>query len=327
MVKKISCEISIFMPVYNGSKYLDSTINSILSQSFKDFELVCLDDSSTDNSYEILNHYQQTDDRIKLFRKPNGGMVSKSWNFILPHLNGNSIIYISQDDLLSIDYLKKLYLRQKETGADCVLPDMEWYYENSKSNSRIIGVDGNREVVLTNRDAILLSLNWKIHGFALWRSEILKNEVFPEDSFDSDEFMIRKMFFKSNKVVFCDSVFYYRQDNNQAITKTFGKKNYFRILTDYKLFELLIGNNFNKEITDLKLNKIYRYYFRLRMLCIQGKGLDSKKDQKEVRVMLNSFYNELRKNRFPKIRDVKGFKNNLKMIFYKSIFDIVNIFE
>ena len=320
-------EISIFMPVYNGSKYLDRTINSILSQTFKDFELVCLDDSSTDDSYEILRHYQNSDDRIKLFRKPNGGSVPKSWNYILPFLKGNSITYISQDDLLSIDYLEKLHLCQKETGADCVLPDLEWYYENTSLNIRKIGVDGNRDIILSNRDAVLLSLSWSIHGFALWRSEIFKNELFPEESFDSDEFMTRKLFFKSNKVVFCDSVFYYRQDNDQAITKKFGKKNYFRILTDYRLFIFLTDNKFNKDIIDLKLYKIYRYYFRLRILCLLGKGINSKKDQNEIQNMLKVLYKELRKNRFPDINNTKGIKNKLKIFIYKSIFIVINLFQ
>jgi len=207
------CKISIFMPVYNGNKYLYKTIESILNQTFKYFELVCVDDSSTDNSLEILENFAKLDTRIRIFQKPNGGIVARSWNFVLPHLKGDSITYMSQDDLMSEDNLEKMYSRQQETDADCVLPDMVWYYEDKLDNKNIIGVDGNRKIILTNRDAVILSLNWKIHGFALWKKRILKQEHFPEDSFNSDEYMTRKLLFKSNKVAFCSGVFYYRQDN------------------------------------------------------------------------------------------------------------------
>ena len=83
--------ISIFMPVYNGSKFLEESISSLQKQTFKDFELVCVDDSSTDDSYNVLEKLAQTDSRIKLFQKPNGGNVPKSWNFVLPNLNGKSL--------------------------------------------------------------------------------------------------------------------------------------------------------------------------------------------------------------------------------------------
>lgn len=135
--------ISIFMPVYNGSKYLDETINSVLNQSFENFELLCIDDSSTDNSYEILKKFESKDSRIKLFQKPNGGTVPKSWNFALPFMKGQFIMYMSQDDLMSLDNLEKLVLRQLETDADCVLPDMLFYFEGEDNKTGRIGVDVN----------------------------------------------------------------------------------------------------------------------------------------------------------------------------------------
>lgn len=313
-------EISIFMPVFNGSKYLNKTVNSIMSQTFTDFELVCLDDSSTDNSFEILKHFQSVDNRIKLYQKPNGGNVPKSWNYILPELKGNSIMYISQDDLISKDHLEKLYLRQKETNADCILPDMEWYHEDKDSNIRIVGVDGDRNIVLTNREALLLSLNWRIHGFGLWKSDILKNEYFPEDSFNGDEFMSRKLFFKSNKIAFCDSVFYYRQDNNNSITKTFGKKNYFSILTEYKIYNLLKENKFEEELIHSSLYILYRFYLKYSIFCLKKKGLYSKSDQQEVKNMLVSFYSLLQQEKFPVIEK----KLKLSEIYRIYAFKIVS---
>jgi glycosyltransferase involved in cell wall biosynthesis len=117
------------MPVYNGSKYLEKSIKSVLNQTYRNFELVCVDDSSIDTSYQILKDFAFKDSRIRVYKKSNGGTVPKSWNFVLPLLRGNSITYMSQDDLMSEDNLEKMLQRQNETNADCVLPDMVFYYE------------------------------------------------------------------------------------------------------------------------------------------------------------------------------------------------------
>lgn len=321
------CMISVFMPVYNGSYYLTDSINSVLRQTFKDFELVCVDDSSTDNSYEILNNFENTDSRIKIFRKPNGGNTAKSWNFIMPYLKGNSITYMSQDDLMSEDNLDRLYKRQVETGADCVLPDMVYFYENEKNNVRLSGVKGNRDIILTNREAVILSLNWEIHGFALWRSTLVKNEYFPEDSFANDEYITRKLLMKSNKVAFCDGIFYYRQDNKMAITKTYDIKNYNIILTDFRVYKLLEENNFEPGIIASVLYKLYVVYFNQYRDSLLRKAIDSDDEFKKIRDMHFGLYSRFNSNRFYELaKYLSGFKR-LKIYIFWALFYNYSIFK
>jgi glycosyltransferase involved in cell wall biosynthesis len=259
-------------------------------QTFKDFELVCVDDSSTDDSFEILNNIAQADSRIKLFQKPNGGNVAKSWNFVLPYLNGKNIMYMSQDDLMSEDNLEQLYKRQQETGADCVLPDLEYYYESRKKNKRLIGVNGNREIILVNREAVILSLNWKIHGFALWRSSLIKDEYFYEDSFTNDEYLTRKLFLKSNMIAFCKGVFFYRQDNEMAITKTYGLKNYYTVLTNFRIYKLLAENKFKPDVVAKALYDVYVILFSNFKHSSLRHGIATDKDYGDVRSMLMNLY-------------------------------------
>lgn len=76
--------ISVFIPVYNGEKYLERTLQSIQQQTYANFEILLVDDSSTDGSLEILNQFAEKDARFKVFIKENGGIVAKSMNFILP---------------------------------------------------------------------------------------------------------------------------------------------------------------------------------------------------------------------------------------------------
>ena len=80
-------KISIIMPIYNKENYLSESIDSVLAQSFKDFELLCINDGSTDNSLEILRNYQLKDTRIKVFNKKNTG-VSDTRNFGLSKAQG-----------------------------------------------------------------------------------------------------------------------------------------------------------------------------------------------------------------------------------------------
>ena len=98
-------KISIFVPIYNGEQFLQRTLDSIIAQSFTDFEVVCVDDSSTDDSFELVTQYAKTDARIKLHRKPNGGNVPRSWIYALPYLQGDYTLYCSQDDFFSPDLL------------------------------------------------------------------------------------------------------------------------------------------------------------------------------------------------------------------------------
>lgn len=92
-------EISVIVPVYNAEKYLSRCINSILAQSFTNFELLLIDDGSTDKSSEICDDYAAKDQRIKVFHKKNGG-VSSARNMGLDHAKGKWITFVDSDDCI-----------------------------------------------------------------------------------------------------------------------------------------------------------------------------------------------------------------------------------
>jgi glycosyltransferase involved in cell wall biosynthesis len=280
--------VSIFIPVYDGEKYLEATLLSVKNQTYKNIEVLLVDDSSTDKSLSIINKFATQDSRFKVYLKENGGMVSTSWNFILPKIQGDFVFYASQDDLFSEDLIEKMVIKQQESNADTVLPDMEFYYENILNNNRIIGLNGNREIVLSGREACVKSLFWNIHGFALSSKKLFEKEFFPEDSFDSDEFMTRKLFFKSNKVVFSQGVFFYRQDNLNAITKTATNKNFYTLNTAKRLFDFLVENNFDKKYTNKVQFELYRRFLMFSALYNLF-PFELKEDKNEVKKFLNNF--------------------------------------
>ncbi|MCL9805624.1 glycosyltransferase family 2 protein [Flavobacterium amniphilum] len=283
--------VSIFIPVYNGEKYLSQTLQSVSQQTYKNIEVLLVDDSSTDDSLKICNDFASSDPRFKVFSKPNGGMTAFSWNFILPKVNGHFIFYLSQDDLLSWNLIESAVQRHLETNADCILPDLEFYFENEKGR-KLEGVSGDRNVLLSGKEAFLKSLEWKIHGFGLNRISLYKGEVYPEDAFDSDEYMSRKVFLKSEKVAFCDGIFYYRQDNPDAITKNFSEKNFYRLNT-YRRIYFLIRDFGLESKTALDYLFGLNYNFLTLKSTFRKFAFKSESEKNTIGVFLEDFRNEL----------------------------------
>ncbi len=100
-------KVSIIVPVYNVERYVGWCINSILKQTFRDFELILVNDGSTDGSLKILHNYQKLDNRVKVLDIPNGG-VSNARNFGLEHSTGEFIQFVDSDDVIEPNYTQRL---------------------------------------------------------------------------------------------------------------------------------------------------------------------------------------------------------------------------
>lgn len=108
MISRESSLISIIIPVYNAEKYLPKCINSILEQSYDNFEIIIVNDGSTDRSGKISDSFREKDSRINVFYKDNGG-VSSARNLGLKKATGRYLCFVDADDYLLPDYLNKLY--------------------------------------------------------------------------------------------------------------------------------------------------------------------------------------------------------------------------
>ena len=109
--------ISVLMPVYNGEKYLPEAIESILNQSFLDFEFIILNDGSTDNSLNIINRYKNKDARIKVVSRENRGVIFTR-NELIDLALGDWIAWMDQDDVSHVDRLKEQLITLKNQAAD-----------------------------------------------------------------------------------------------------------------------------------------------------------------------------------------------------------------
>lgn len=118
-----SCKISVIVPVYNAIRYLGECVESILNQTFPHFELILVDDGSTDASGELCDQYASSNERIKVIHKVNGGSNSAR-NAGLKEARGTYICYVDCDDLLEKEALFKLYQYAEENNLDIAVADL-----------------------------------------------------------------------------------------------------------------------------------------------------------------------------------------------------------
>ncbi|QGZ40174.1 glycosyltransferase involved in cell wall biosynthesis [Pseudoduganella flava] len=238
--------VSVVIPVYNGERYIGQTLESVLAQAHPDFEVLCVDDHSTDGSLALLQDYARRDARVRVLQTPhNLGTASRALNHALPQMRGDFFVYSSQDDLFSTDWLSSMVARAHETGADAVIPNVVLHYPGDPSRDRILsGLRGDRTVELSGRDAAQHSLDWSIPGNALWRANLVRFFGFAEFGLNADEYSARLFFINANKVVFSDGIFYYRQDNPAAVTKRFTPKSFDYAYTQLRVYQLLAAEGY-----------------------------------------------------------------------------------
>ena len=124
-------KISIIVPIYNVEKYLPKCIESILAQTYKDFELILVDDGSPDNSPQICDEYAKKDDRVIVIHKPNGG-VSSARNAGLDRATGQYIGFVDPDDYITSDMYTFMIDGMKKSGANMAICGYDYINENGK---------------------------------------------------------------------------------------------------------------------------------------------------------------------------------------------------
>ncbi len=152
--------ISVIVPIYNMEKLMRRCLDSILAQSFQDYECILIDDGSTDGSPAICEEFATKDNRFKVFHKPNGGL-SDARNYGLANAQGEYTIFFDPDDWVDPNCLKDMYAKAKETNADMVMCDL--FY-----NDKYVQTYYKQEPTSLNHHDVLKDLiTGKIYGFTV----------------------------------------------------------------------------------------------------------------------------------------------------------------
>lgn len=124
--------ISVIIPVYNVERFLGQCLESVLNQTFKDIEVICINDGSTDKSLSILNKYQNKDKRLRIISQPNKGL-SETRNLGIKNAKGKYISFIDSDDFIDPEMLNILFNKSEETQSDLTLCNFKLFFENTKT--------------------------------------------------------------------------------------------------------------------------------------------------------------------------------------------------
>ena len=163
--------ISVIVPVFNVEQYLPECLDSIIFQSYKNLEIICINDGSTDGSEKILQSYADKDNRIKIISKPNGG-VSQSRNRGIEVAQGAYISFVDSDDVLLPDFYEKLIDGIKDGDNDVIQSGTIFWHKQNQT------VKGNLSANISDFGKILAHLKKCYVWNKLWRKSFLdKNEL------------------------------------------------------------------------------------------------------------------------------------------------------
>lgn len=210
-------KISVIVPVYNASQYLRECIESTLSQSFRDFELILVNDGSTDDSLSICKSYERQDNRITVISGANGG-VSKARNRGLDAAKGEWITFADADDYFLDDALSTLYERAMQAGTDLVLANA-LKLKNGKSSE----LHRLKNEVLPN--AIMFIKHFALWGYLFNADIIRKNRLRFIDglAYSEDRIFIYQMARYCKTIAFCNKpVYVYRINETSACSSQDG---------------------------------------------------------------------------------------------------------
>lgn len=212
--------VSVIVPVYKSERFIRKCVNSILAQTYKDFEVILVDDGSPDRCGEICDEYARQDERVRVIHKPNGG-VSSARQCGIEHAQGEYTIHVDPDDWVEADMLERLYAKAKSEGADMVICD--FYVE-----------DGSEKVLVRQQPSdlspatVLRELFQQLHGSCcnkLVRRVCYNNYgvCFPQDlSYCEDLFVCCSLLMHGIKVAYLNQAFYHyvRNVNENSMVRT-----------------------------------------------------------------------------------------------------------
>lgn len=322
-----SKKISVIIPMYNVEKYLKECIDSVLNQSYKNIEVILVDDGSPDNSGKIADKYALKDKRVKSIHKENGG-ISDARNVGMEHMTGDYVMFIDSDDFLLPNALKVLENKLEKENADYVIAN----YINSDEDGTlwdnpVFRREKYKEFKLNIKDYfdsffIMNSAVWNKMFDCKFIKEL--NLQFVKGLPAEDAIFTTYCFIKSKKVYYIpDIVYSYRQRNAGTSISMNCTYKYFNGINDaYKI----IYDNFNQN------NELgfYRFFYAKSMTYMLYKFIDSKlltdEERIEILAKMRWFY------KLSVELDVPACQESLGLIIdkiikgdYKDVMDICKV--
>jgi len=233
--------ISIIIPVYNTEKYLRRCVDSVIDQSYKNLEIILVNDGSTDTSPEICKEFASQDDRIKVVHQENGGL-SAARNTGVKHATGEYISFIDSDDYVVTDYISNLYFLIKEHNADISITDhLLEYDETGNQEAR---VQYNDQIHVWNRHEAMEAYLYQRYFITvvwgrLYHHKILKGIEFPPQMYHEELGVLHKFIDKAEIVIYQatpDYLYIQRKTSGMHSDPTRRTKDTIKLAEDMRIF-------------------------------------------------------------------------------------------
>lgn len=270
-------KISIIAPVYQVEKYIGQCIESVINQTFKNFELILIDDGSKDKSGNICDEYAKRDKRIHVVHTENKGAASAR-NKGLDLATGKYIAFVDGDDYLAENMLDKLYKVITQENCDVVVCDFLNLHANSDkdfslqlSDSKVSG----REILSHLKNQKNYGV-WTIVWNKLYKKEILKDLRFPEGKYFEDEIFSDQLYLICNEVQVISDVLYYHRVLETSTMNTQKIRNYLDLID---AFQLRINLYLENRLPDDEVYKVLIYMLEPYTKCAKADFMGNDKER------------------------------------------------
>lgn len=279
--------ISVIVPIYNVENYLRQCLDSILGQTFTNFEVVLVNDGSTDNSGFICQEYARLDSRFKYFEKENGG-VSDARNSGLDLAQGDYVIFLDADDFLFEDHLEKLYIATTLSDADIMIGGYSrfdgsnfYFYKDHFKRDSLISFTSAQAIQFLDSMLDIQFFNFSTACGKLFKCTLFKELRFPLGRYAENQFIMWELYLNAESIYAFNGDSYVYRSNNEGLSSGFSVEH-----LDYiDALEERIKSTKDLEGIDINLSfNMYRYV--LKRILEQLEEHDYIDEAKEVREKL-----------------------------------------
>lgn len=226
--EKRMAEVSIIVPVYQVENYLHKCVDSILAQTFTDFELILVDDGSKDRSGQICDEYAEMDERVKVIHKENSG-PSDTRNRGIEQAAGNYFMFVDSDDYIAPTMVECLYQSILKENADIAACNFLYSFEDDRNQDFSTNIQWevvSGAEIFYNRKNDRSCGYWTVVWNKLYKSKVFGKLRFRAGKYYEDEFWANDIYQMDIKMVTIpECLYYYRQHGNNSMKTTNSKKN------------------------------------------------------------------------------------------------------
>jgi glycosyltransferase involved in cell wall biosynthesis len=307
----MSVKVSVVVPIYKVEKYLNRCIDSILSQTYKNIEVILVNDGSPDRCGSIAEEYAATDPRIKVIHKENGGL-SDARNAGMQYVTGNYTMFVDSDDWLEVNAIELLITTCKRHKADVVQSDFYYAYKDYLLYDKRFHHRGFEPVILNNQKLMYeLVKNDKVKNFAwgkLYKTDLIKDIPFTKGVLFEDVFWAHIVMQRVQVYAILNEPLYYYLQREDSIVSSYSPRN-LDILTGLKERHQFLENHYEhltSESYKLILKTCFIHYNLLTMNWKQDK---SRIHRRQIQTYIKKQYKEF----LYAVLDERNLKYQLKL--------------